>query len=427
MKLEKYLLKLLAENETVIIPGFGAFVARYQHAEISESEIKPPSREITFTTQIRNNDGLMVDYVAKTENVSHFDALKIIERERDKMIFQLDKGEDIALKDIGLLTVASDGELHFEPSTTSAILSETMGLETILLQKSGGHSEETEMDEAVKSPVVENESENVIEEAMGESETAVSHADEVGVVDQTKIPVEETVPIASDTEQPAEIKDKKQEGSTAPVIDGELTEESKEEVLSVVEPDDIEKEEERRKRGGWIWIVLFVLALLVAGFFIARHFWKNKSTEENTDRMMMEQTSEPDEPVAAEPVAVTDTSSLVQGAVAVTDTSSLVQDAENKSDTLESSSVVQSQEEQLEEVSGEPVYYLVAGSFKKAQNVKKLINNLEEKGFEPDSLGKRGNFYIVSIGKYKSESEAVKMRRSVWQSHPDLSLWIMED
>ena len=83
MRIDKYIKELLLENETVIIPGFGAFISTYKPAEINKENdtIKPPSKEISFNQNIRNNDGLLVGHVADAQGISHFDALKEIEKE----------------------------------------------------------------------------------------------------------------------------------------------------------------------------------------------------------------------------------------------------------------------------------------------------------------------------------------------------------
>ena len=53
MNIGKYVHELLLENDTVIIPGFGAFISNYKPAEIDEetNELKPPAKEVTFNAQ----------------------------------------------------------------------------------------------------------------------------------------------------------------------------------------------------------------------------------------------------------------------------------------------------------------------------------------------------------------------------------------
>jgi len=135
VNLGKYIHKLLLEHETVIIPGFGAFISSYKPAEInSESnELKPPSKEIFFNQQIRNNDSLLVGTVALGEGVSHFDALKLIEKERENILYQLDKGEKYTLEDTGELLINEQDEITLNPFIEDNLLLDSFGLEAVSL------------------------------------------------------------------------------------------------------------------------------------------------------------------------------------------------------------------------------------------------------------------------------------------------------
>jgi len=130
VKLGKYIQNLLQENETVIVPGFGAFVSVYKPAEIDEQsdKIKPPSKAITFNPKIRNNDSLLVDAIANKDGISHFEALKKIEDERDEIIYQLDKGEKVTLENVGGLFLDERNEIQLELSEEKKLFSETFGL-----------------------------------------------------------------------------------------------------------------------------------------------------------------------------------------------------------------------------------------------------------------------------------------------------------
>lgn len=137
MKIGKYIHELLLENETVIIPGFGAFISNYKPAEINEEtkELKPPSKEIFFNKQIRNNDGLLVGSIALGEGISHFDALKKIEKERENIIYQLDKGENVTLEETGELTVNDKNEIQFKPFEIDNLLLDSFGLEAVSIKE----------------------------------------------------------------------------------------------------------------------------------------------------------------------------------------------------------------------------------------------------------------------------------------------------
>lgn len=113
VKLAKYLHELLLENETVIYPGFGAFISNYKPAEIKENEIIPPSKVISFTRQFRNNDGLLVIHIARRAKISQTYATKRIDKERENMQYLLDKGEKVIIENVGILYTDEKNEIQF--------------------------------------------------------------------------------------------------------------------------------------------------------------------------------------------------------------------------------------------------------------------------------------------------------------------------
>ena len=78
MQLTTYIADLLYRYECVIIPGFGAFLTRYQSAHIDEisNTFHPPSKIVSFNKQLQANDGLFANYVASVEKFSYETALR---------------------------------------------------------------------------------------------------------------------------------------------------------------------------------------------------------------------------------------------------------------------------------------------------------------------------------------------------------------
>ena len=62
IELAKHIEYLLLENDCVVIPSLGGFIAHYQPAHYEESEgiFLPPIRSIGFNPQLTMNDGLLV-------------------------------------------------------------------------------------------------------------------------------------------------------------------------------------------------------------------------------------------------------------------------------------------------------------------------------------------------------------------------------
>ena len=75
--LEHYISELLYIEDCIIIPDFGGFIVNDKSATINEKsgEIAPPSKTILFNSQLVNNDGLLINHIAKEENISHKECL----------------------------------------------------------------------------------------------------------------------------------------------------------------------------------------------------------------------------------------------------------------------------------------------------------------------------------------------------------------
>ena len=207
MKIGPYISQLLPDHDTVIIPGFGAFITSYKPAEIDEQgeNIEPPSKTVSFTTQFKNNDGLLVGFVADRENISHFEALQKIENERDDFLYRLDKGEKVVIESVGVLYYDESHTIQFELQTGKNLNLDSFGLGA------------TSLSSAEEEP--ENEKQ---EEAML---TAAGSAD-----------------------------------------NPENTEEPEFEPVEKTEPWYVEAKD--RKKRNWLWLVLILIPLVGAGIYI---------------------------------------------------------------------------------------------------------------------------------------------------------------
>ncbi len=355
MNIGKYIHELLLENETVIIPGFGAFVSNYKPAEINEdtNELKPPSKEISFNSQIRNNDGLLVGSVALGEGVSHFDALKEIEKERENIIYQLDKGEKVKLEDTGELFVDEKFEIQFTPFEDDNLLLDSFGLEAVELEDS------IEEKEIIIPVNTETEKEETPKE---EKETEP----EVAVIPEKEISKTESVPVQTKEKEP---------------------------------------EKEEKKKRSWLWLLLMLIPIILVGVYLLN---QNKTDEKLPAKTIEITTS----PIKEEPVSTPDSTVLDTTFVVSQDST------QTKKEEITPVEIV---------VSDSPKFYLVGGSFKEEQNADNYLIELKEKGFDPFKLGKRGNFYIIGIGSYSTEKEAVIAKQKFVAENKVAGVWIMED
>ncbi len=369
----------------VIIPGFGAFIQEYQPAEISEDsdEIKPPSTRLTFNPQIRNNDGLLVGYVADNTRDSHFEALQKIEKERDNWLYKLDKGEKVSLDGIGIFFRNEKGELDFLSEDDQPLSLDSFGLETTSL-------EEPEVPEAPEAEETPAEPETVEET---ESEETSETADTEILEDEPADTVEtESMEEEMPEETPQEVTEEHEEVE-------EKEEEKIPEPAPVVTP---EPNEEKKRKGGWWWLLLVLIPLIGVAVFL---FMKDKQPAEPA------QTTPPVETTIEEQTPVLTTDSIQSDSMVSVAADSLT---------------IQVPEPEKEKLSDSTGFFLIGGSFKAQENADTYLEQLKEQGYEPFHLGKYGNFFIVGIARYKTESEALKGKDEYSEANPGSGVWVLE-
>jgi len=130
MQLEAYISDLLYRYECVIVPGFGAFLTQTTSAKINETTYSfyPPRKVLSFNEQLKNNDGLLVNYIADVEKIPYEEAVKKIEKRTKSLKSFLLQGETLSFNNIGEVSLNKDGNLTFEPSNHLNYLTGAFGL-----------------------------------------------------------------------------------------------------------------------------------------------------------------------------------------------------------------------------------------------------------------------------------------------------------
>ncbi|NER17986.1 HU domain-containing protein [Spongiivirga citrea] len=130
MTLSKPISDLLYRYQCVTIPGFGAFITNYQPAKHNSADhsFSPPSKQLTFNSQLVTNDGLLASYIAECNGISFENAMDRIEEQIKLWWKELDKNEDVVLEKVGALNLNAEGNLIFTPANTVNYLTASFGL-----------------------------------------------------------------------------------------------------------------------------------------------------------------------------------------------------------------------------------------------------------------------------------------------------------
>lgn len=142
MILANYINDLLYRYNCVIVPDFGGFVTNRKGASLNKEThtFYPPSKQITFNSHLKVNDGLLANYIASSENISFEKAstaisLSVIKWKNEIQIKPLEIGT------IGVLTLNENKQIIFEPNVTVNYLPESFGLDMVASSQVERHQE----------------------------------------------------------------------------------------------------------------------------------------------------------------------------------------------------------------------------------------------------------------------------------------------
>ncbi|MCI5056606.1 MAG: SPOR domain-containing protein [Flavobacteriales bacterium] len=137
MQIEDYILKLLKENDCVVLPDFGAFVANYRIADIDQltNQFSPPSSTVGFNPNIKTDDGLLTKYISSSEGLKYQE----VQDQMASYVLMLNEGirngETIELNGLGIFYLNLSGNISFEPNLTENLLVDSFGLRKFHFKK----------------------------------------------------------------------------------------------------------------------------------------------------------------------------------------------------------------------------------------------------------------------------------------------------
>lgn len=127
IELTKHIEILLLENDCVIVPGLGGFIAHYQPAYYDEDEkvFLPPIRTVGFNSQLTINDGLLAQAYMQTYHTDFSDACRLIAQKVSELKEILYSDGIVEMVGIGSLRYTIYNTYEFQP-LESCVLSPTL-------------------------------------------------------------------------------------------------------------------------------------------------------------------------------------------------------------------------------------------------------------------------------------------------------------
>lgn len=134
MNIEHYISQLLYRYQCVTVPGFGAFLSEIQSAQWVESanSFYPPKKMISFNTNIKNNDGLLANHIARAEKTSYEYAISAIQFQVLNWKKELEQNRALMVKNVGSFVLNATDNLIFTPSEQKNYLTSSFGLSSFI-------------------------------------------------------------------------------------------------------------------------------------------------------------------------------------------------------------------------------------------------------------------------------------------------------
>lgn len=417
--MEEHIITLLNNNLRVIIPDFGAFIVRQKEPRV-----------IVFNEFLRYNDGLLIEYLAKSEQIDKEIAEQRIADFAEEASNALESGKDFQIKGLGILTRDPSGKINFteesvktkkdkpssekqkpEKTDKSAIRQEhaKTSVSNAIKKKPDEKSPAAELSpdrsaekkaqdakEETKEPAKERSEKEAVEDL--KRKVAERTGDKVGPADKAKSkegeaekPVIDSKPKPeTETQYKPEVKTEAKtepQGGIGPEIRTTVIPEDKSEKVQV--SGKARKRRYKNQLLVGIVIILFANIIVLAWFLYRDNIKQFFSGKEKA-------------------VLLTDSldiASPVEPAVELTemDTAPVTEAAAAEEETPEAEESVS-----LSTQIDQPRFYIVAGCFSEASNADALVQSLRAKGYNAEEFGRIGNLHAVSYAAFDNRNDALR-------------------
>ena len=160
IELAKHIEILLLDNDCVIVPELGGFIAHHQQAYYNENEgvYFPPIRTIGFNPQLTMNDGLLTQAYMQTYHTDYPDALRRIAEKVSILKETLYNDGMVELSSLGNLYYTIHNTYEFHPNEHGILAPALYALDSFLISPLSAEIIEETPDKKVKpiqSPIVE--------------------------------------------------------------------------------------------------------------------------------------------------------------------------------------------------------------------------------------------------------------------------------
>lgn len=416
--MDKYLLQILLQTKTIIIPGLGALTITNED-----------TGEIMFMSYLKYDDGELVKHIVEKDGYTENDAKNLIAKYVSEIKSRLNQGNDYEMFQFGRFFL-KDGEIEFENWRAAEDLNSTSSTSEVEEVIESEENVETP-EEIIAAPVVEIV--EVSEVLIADAEPTEIHEAEKSLDEILKETEEVEDEDLTVEEKEAEVTDfvettVSKENSYTPLKETLVVEDiievpAEEKIIIPAEPEPIIDFQDpvepkvivvKKKRKPFFWILIFLILLLL-GLGLATilfydqvkqylPFMENQRTEVERKKGNAEEISDE----LNESAEVYENGAKTENNQ--TEGTAIEEPVlEPKVEEIETKAVVPAKEVAPVVKTTLPTgkhYFVIAGAFGEKSNADRYADKLTSAGNQSSIIGQYDGLYLVAIDSYDSEAEA---------------------
>jgi len=369
-----YIQELLATNNRVIIPNYGAFLVRATSKGKDSNKLEEKLNDVYFSPFLKFNDELLERFIIKKEGITKDQAAGKIRNFIEEVKIKLNNDSVFDINNFGQFTMDKQGKVVFTPVSKELEVKEP---------------KEEKAEETMKKEPKKPTSKTVKEPAKKATvKTKTTKATEKILVVDTKPDLEPIKP---------EIKVEEK-----PIIKPE-----QKTPITITKPEikHTQPKKETTVNKGLVWSI--AIGLPLAAIFI----WAllNFDTINKIIKKEKKQETKIEKVVTTKPVEES-TENIEKEAPPAEN----IEQASTKTNAQVFNNPSDSQKK----------YYIVAGSFKNATYADTYLKSLQEKGFPAERLAERNGMYAVSYNSFTDKTQALAEYRVITREK-GLTAWIL--
>lgn len=393
--MNKYLIELFKEENTVIIPGLGALTV-----------VNRATNELMFMSYLKHNDGTLTKYIAREENIEPDAAKEKIDRYVEDIIAAIANGGAFKVEGLGHFSKDASGEIQFS-STQKEPVEET---EPVVVPESEKEEEVKDIipeqparEEEIAPEAVTEDTKNRVEEPVVETGEGYTEAEEDIITSESDEPL--IVPVEPVQSAPVTEEEQWNDDLDVPPVNYQ-PERPKKPILEKT------KKDKKPRRNGTLWLLLIALIVMGGAAYVGFNYKDLKEKMPFLASSGKEEVKDTENPAQDELTKEQDTEP---------EENEVWEEETNEAVTEEpvAEPVVVTEEKKAEE-KPKPVpvvspgglrvdksfpVQVIAGSFGEEGNAARMVEKLRSQGFPAEIIGVYGGLHTVSAASFSSMEE----------------------